>query len=249
MRALERDHWVWTMLALVWLAGCGRQPDQGQAILAAYDEIASASLWPGFVPDSVPLAVFDGATTYLIRHPDPPAEFAPVADRPGLWSYAGQHEAVRANMSTEIAGAHTATLLTGSDTTVSHAALAATLVHEAFHVYQRQNHPDWQANEVELFVYPVEDVELLELRYLETEALRRALSAGDGATRACWSRGALALRWRCGTQGRALREHGGRLDRLRAWLGAVRRHSPLYPESGDGRRSRRSIRGPDLRGG
>lgn len=194
MRVLPSYRRSWTLLALAWVAACGRQPERGQAILAAYDEIAAADLWPGFVPDSVPLAVYDGRTTYLLRHPDPPADFSPVAGRPDLWSFLGHYEAVRANTSTEIGGALTATLLSGSDTTRSPARLAAVLLHEAFHVYQRQNHPDWQANEVELFVYPVEDAGLLAERRLETEALRRALGARDHTARACWTGRALAIR-------------------------------------------------------
>jgi hypothetical protein len=194
MRALLSCRLSWTLLVLACAAACGRQPERGQAIIAAYDEIAAADLWPGFAPDSLPLAVYDGRTTYLVRHPDPPAEFAPVAGRPDLWSYDGHHEAVRANTSTEIGGALSATLLGGSDTTHAPATLAAVLLHEAFHVYQRQKHPAWQANEVELFVYPVEDAGLLAERRLETEALRRALGAHDETARACWAGRALALR-------------------------------------------------------
>jgi hypothetical protein len=194
MRTPLSNRRTWTLLVLACVAACGRQPDQGQAILTTYDEIASASLWPGFLPDSVPLAVYDGRTTYLLRHPDPPADFSPVAGRPDLWSFAGHYDAVRANTSTEIGGALTATLLSGGDSTRSPATLAAVLVHEAFHVYQRQNHPDWWTNEFELFTYPVEDAGLLAERRLETEAVRRALGARDDTARACWTRCALALR-------------------------------------------------------
>ncbi|UCF21479.1 MAG: hypothetical protein JSU87_08870 [Gemmatimonadota bacterium] len=162
--------------------------------MAAYDEIAKADYWPGFAPESIPLAVYDGDNTYLLRHPSPPEGFTAVGDRQGLWVFTGQHELVRANFSVEIGGVLTAALLAGSDTAAAPRTLAATLIHEAFHVYQRREHPDWQANEVELFTYPVEDVDLLAFRRLETEALRRALKAPDVGERACWARRAVELR-------------------------------------------------------
>ncbi len=194
MHASSGQRSVWLLLVFAWSAGCDGPLDRGQSILAAYDEIADEDYWPGFAPDSVPLAVYDGRSTYLARHPDPPEGFSAVEGREGLWVYPGQHELVRANFSVEIGGVLTAALLGGIDTTASPATLAATLLHEAFHVHQGEKHPDWQANEVELFTYPVEEVDLLALRRLETEALRRALEAADQAGRKCWARRAVELR-------------------------------------------------------
>lgn len=59
---------------------------------------------------------------------------------------------------------------------------------------QREHYPTWTANEVELFVYPIEDAKLLGLRRLESEALRRALLAQGPEEAACWVATALAMR-------------------------------------------------------
>jgi hypothetical protein len=68
------------------------------------------------------------------------------------------------------------------------------LFHEAFHVFQRERHAAWSANEVELFAYPVDDPELLALQRLEAEALRRALVATERDPAVCWAGTALDLR-------------------------------------------------------
>ena len=85
-------------------------------------------------------------------------------------------------------------MLEGAVGSVDLTRLAAIALHEAFHVFQRQRHPGWQANEADLFVYPVDDPDLLALRRLETEALGRALTAADEAVSVCWAIEALALR-------------------------------------------------------
>jgi len=70
----------------------------------------------------------------------------------------------------------TATLRADARPDATAASLAATALHEAFHVFQREQHPGWSGNEGDLFLYPVDDVQLLVLRRLESEALRRALA-------------------------------------------------------------------------
>ena len=154
------------------------------------------SLWPGFDPLAIPLAVFDGERTYLFRHPDPPKGFTPVADAgPAARALEGRHEAVTANTNSEIGGVATATLIIDPERTDrSPASLAAVAIHEAFHVHQRARHPGWIGNEADLFVYPTDSPELLASRRLETRALRRALADQDAAGAACWARRALELR-------------------------------------------------------
>ena len=66
--------------------------------------------------------------------------------------------------------------------------LAATAIHESFHVFQRKHHPHWQANEVDLFVYPIDNADLLALRRLESEALREALATASPSRAACLGR-------------------------------------------------------------
>lgn len=154
------------------------------------------ALWPGFDPLVVPLAVYDGDRTFLFRHPAPPAGFVPVSnDSPAAYVWTGRHEAVTANSNAEVGGVPTATvLLDRPQPGRSLLDMAAVAVHEAFHVYQRARHPSWIVNEADLFTYPTDASDLLALRRLETEALRRALTADEATDAACWARKALALR-------------------------------------------------------
>ncbi|MEA2690731.1 MAG: hypothetical protein QOJ16_118 [Acidobacteriota bacterium] len=148
------------------------------------------SFWPGFDPLVIPLALYDGQVTWLFRHPHPPPEFGP--GQGGARIADGRPEALRANTGAEIGGVPTATLILTS----SHSARdwAAVAVHEAFHVFARQHHPGWSGDEMELFVYPLEAREPLILRREETQALRRALAAGDPESAACWADAAVRLR-------------------------------------------------------
>jgi hypothetical protein len=153
-------------------------------------ELAERDLWPGFDPRAVPLLIHDGERTWLFRHPAPPDGFRPVDDAHVM---DGRHPAAIANTSAEIGGVQTAVLWERAlDRPVD--AVAATAVHEAFHAFQRDHHPGWIANEVDFFVYPMDDAEALALRRLESEALRRALRASDRSAAACWARAALDLR-------------------------------------------------------
>ncbi len=173
-----------------------KTPTASSVAVAEQREAASATLWPGFDPMSIPLAVFDGQRTWLFRHPSPPEGFVPQEGaRPACSAYPGRFPAMTANTSADIGDVTTATLmLSDSGETRSTDDLAAIAIHEAFHVYQRGRHPGWQANEAALFMYPVDDAHLLSLRRLETEALRRALDASDGEGAACFAREALKRR-------------------------------------------------------
>lgn len=147
----------------------------------------------GFDPLAVPLALFDGERTWLFRHPSPPLGFEPAEiSLTGAAVMAGRHDAVSANTNAEIAGVGTATvMLEGAAQRRAPEDVAAMAIHEAFHVFQRARHPGWTGNEVVLFTYPVGDAELLALRRLEFESLRRALAAGtwhDAACRASFER-------------------------------------------------------------
>lgn len=154
------------------------------------------ALWPGFDPLAIPLAVYDGERTFLFRHPAPPQGFTPVTGAvPGTYAWKGRHEAVTANTNSEIGGVPTATLIVDrAEPGRSLLNLAAVAIHEGFHVYQRARHPGWIGNEADLFVYPTDSTDLLALRRLETEALRRALATDDMVGAACWARRALAFR-------------------------------------------------------
>ncbi len=191
---------VYFLIVFLVVGACASTQDQGKRALSLAREVERLaglrSLWPGFEPMAIPLAVFDGERTYLFRHPALPEGFGGVAlAKRGVLAYEGRHPAITANTSADIGGTTTATvLLDGFGPEQSLTDLAAVALHEAFHVYQRDRHPGWQANEADLFVYPTGDDRLLALRRLETEALRRSLATTDTAESACWARQALALR-------------------------------------------------------
>ena len=157
---------------------------------------ARGSLWPGYDPLAVPLAVYTGGATFLFRHPAPPDGFTPVggSSREAM-EWPGRHPAATSNSSAELGGTVSATLLAdGERGARPPAELAAVAIHEAFHVYQRARHPAWVGNEGDLVLYPVDDARLLALRRLESAALRRALAQHDSAQGACGAAAALEYR-------------------------------------------------------
>jgi hypothetical protein len=164
------------------------------ALIAKVDQLAARDLWPGYDPRQIPLAIYAGDHTLLFRHPNPPSEFGPLPGQADVSGFDGLHPAVRANSSAELEGVVTATMLLDNPDGKSVVDSAGLVIHEMFHVFQRTRHPDWTANEVELFVYPVEDVELLALWRLETEALRRAIAATETVAVASWAQAALEAR-------------------------------------------------------
>lgn len=165
-----------------------------QAVHALAAAPTNASLWPGFDPLKIPLAVFDGQSTWLFRHPSPPAGFVSLSSQPGAFVKPGRLEGIVANSSADIGGIATGTLIVDPKVQRGNVEWAAIAVHEAFHVFQRAKHPGWIANEADLFVYPVDDAALLSLRRLETTALQQALATEDRDTSSCWARLAMNLR-------------------------------------------------------
>lgn len=161
------------------------------AVLAELDRMLDLPLWPGFEPRRIPVAIYDGERTILARHPSPPPEFKREGD---IWTYLGRHPQMRANTSVDLGGVSTATVLMDPGSVTSPREWAAILIHESFHVFQRQRHATWQGDEGQLFLYPMDDAGPLGARRLETEALRRALAAKDPKEAACWARRALDMR-------------------------------------------------------
>ena len=152
-------------------------------------------VWPGFEPQSIPLTLFDGKDTYLWRHPDPTEPFKEVAHSSDLYIMPGRHDKLVANSLTEINGVTTATLFYNlEDKQMLLPQLLALMVHEAFHVYQQAAFHQAQANEMDLFIYPLDDTDLLIKRRLETYALGKALKAKDKAAKAVWAATALDYR-------------------------------------------------------
>ncbi len=163
------------------------------AVVEEIDRISERPLWPGFEPRTIPFEVLDGGQTWLVRHPHPPAEFAPVARRKDIRVFQGRHASLRANTSVAIGGVPTATASFEGGASEPRR-LAALVLHEMFHVFQGLRHPRWGGNEVDLFVYPTDDAEALALRRLESDAFRGALAAGDRAATGSWAARALETR-------------------------------------------------------
>lgn len=189
------------MMVTVLVAAC-ESPDKnpsGEKALAINQTISQIAdqldLWPGFDPMTVPLAIYTGKATWLFRHPSPPEDFAElIVNGERVFRREGRHPLVTSNTVRKLADSYTATLLAhGEFGQASPAALAATALHESFHVHQYTHHPDWVANETVLFIYPDDDPQLLALRRLESIALERAVH-GDEKEVACWTARALEQR-------------------------------------------------------
>lgn len=188
------------LLAHALPAASAQRPPRGgaAAVYAVIEEVertaARRALWPGFDPRRVPLAVFNGDTTFLFRHPNPPAEFVSLSSRQGVWAFAGRHESVTGNAPAPLGGVLTATAMLTPDARSTVREQAALVIHESFHVFQRERHADWTANELELFVYPFEDADALSLRRMETLALARAEASRAKGPAQCWAVAALKFR-------------------------------------------------------
>lgn len=184
------------ILLLILLAGCGRRKTpSASSVEGEFLRIAGAdTLWPGFDPISVPLAIFDGTKTHLFRHPAPPGEFQ---ETKGAFVLGGRHPAIVANSSARIGDVITATLILQPPLSdLSAKEIAAVGLHEAFHVFQGKTERSWGANETDLFTYPVDDVLALILRRTETQALRRAFASQSEEEMAGWAQAALDARSR-----------------------------------------------------
>lgn len=165
-----------------------------ERVVEAYDGLAQRARWPGFQPTAVPLALSDTDGTYLVRHPSPPEPFEPMRGA-DAWVADSVPAELRANTEARIDEVWTAAVTTPAGEWDA-SGLAALLLHETFHVFQTTTHPEWTANEVDLFTYPVGSERALHLRRLETGALRRALTAPDSLRELCWSHELLDLRAR-----------------------------------------------------
>jgi len=185
------------LAALLWTGPGARlaaQEAEVLEILAAIDSLGTDQLWPGFDPSQVPVAIYDGERTWLFRHPAPPPDFKPFESRDQLAYLEGQHDAVRGNTATELEGVVTATLLLATlDDFPSAIDRAGVAIHEAFHAYQRQAHPEWGEFGLGLDS-PDTDAHLVALRRLETDLVRRAVAADNDENAAALAAAALEVR-------------------------------------------------------
>jgi len=162
------------------------------AFVSAIDAAGAGRVWPGFDPSAWPVALFDGNQTILLRHPNPPGEFAPMPDRAGVLRMPGRHPAVVSNSTREIAGVRTATVVATPDRSVESTMLAS--IEEVFHVFFLGRHANVRPNEMVRYGYPVKAERNLALLLAEDEALARALEAGSAQQAATWVAAALRIR-------------------------------------------------------
>ena len=197
------------------------------AFVRALDEAAARGVWPGFSPTGIPVALYDGEHTILLRHPSPPPEFSPMPGRPGVLIANGRHPGVTGNSTREIGGVRTATVIATPAQPVERTMLA--VVEEVFHVFWLARHPSFRPNEMARYAYPLDDVENLGRLVAENEALARALEAQRIDDAAGWA--AVALADPPGTRP----ETGRRRSRLRDVAGNDGRHRQLRGQGFGGR--------------
>ena len=160
-------------------------------VRAAFDRVrrAPGDLWPDFTPASTPLLVSDGNDTHLSGAvPEEPGWLPQGQD----WRWPGRHPALVASTAVTLPGGVVAAgvLLPGGVDDAD--ALAAILVHEAFHVYQlAHDSPAWEADELAAVAAPAPAAETLHAHAEEAQALGRALAAPDWQAEA-----RRALAWR-----------------------------------------------------
>jgi hypothetical protein len=162
------------------------------AFVRTLDATAELRLWPGFNPAGMPIALFDGDKTILLRHPNPPPEFSPLPDHPGVLFFKGRYPAVVSNSVVEIGGVLTGTVLATPNENIHGTLLAC--IEEVFHAFWRPRHPSFRPDEIVRYEYPIDDPENLVRLIAEDEALARAIEAADDAEAAGW--GATAFRIR-----------------------------------------------------
>jgi hypothetical protein len=180
----------------------GRQEGPFRDVFALMEEVDRRSepgLWPGFFPRQIPAAIFDGRDTYLFGFGRPPGGFAPAPGRPDVFVSPGQHGAVVANRRVLIEGTWVATTIPGYGPSGNHrsktlADIAAVVLHEKFHVFQKMRHPDWRPNDLVLLSYPLDRPESLARRRLELEAFRRAAADPILDEAAAWAKTGLDIR-------------------------------------------------------
>jgi hypothetical protein len=173
----------------------GQPPSASRDVFAfvrALDEAAARGVWPGFSPAGIPVALYDGEHTILLRHPSPPPEFSPMPGRPGVLVVKGRHPGVTGNSTRELGGVRTATVIATPAQPVERTMLA--VVEEVFHVFWLARHPSFRPNEMARYAYPLDDVENLGRLVAEDEALARALEAQRIDDAAGWVAAALGIR-------------------------------------------------------
>ncbi|MBN2207237.1 MAG: hypothetical protein JW742_07520 [Candidatus Aminicenantes bacterium] len=156
--------------------------------------IEASSSWPGFAPDAVPAAVFDGAKTYLFDHPRPPLDFKPIEGSDRVRVFEGRYGGVDAKAKVRIGETWVAACRTarpvgdpGSGQAFTMRALAEVILQQKFQIFLARRHPDWVPDPAHQLVYPPDNDRTLTLRRVELAALRRAVEAEADEDAASWA--------------------------------------------------------------
>jgi hypothetical protein len=169
------------------------------SIIRTYLRLArdrSGAIWPGFRPDTMPVAVVVGGGTLLFNWTGSlPPGFATVAGLPGVgWRDSAGLGA--ASTGTRIGDRGVAQVAAGA---VDPADLIPTAFHEAFHVYQASQRREGRRfgageNSFHVVSYPIFDPTNEALFAIETRVLATALEARDRGRRRELARQFVAVR-------------------------------------------------------
>lgn len=157
------------------------------------------SLWPNFMVTEIPVMVFDSVNTWLFHSNIAPDGFTAVQEHQDVYMFKGQHPLVRGNSIVRAGDQWIATSVfssyarrTGEKYSLKD--LAGIIIHEQFHIFQRNKHPRWRQNDAYMLLYPTETQVSLFLRRIEKEAFKRAVLSSKSAEIVAWVNEALRYR-------------------------------------------------------
>ena len=187
------------ILLLFLLAPDNRPVAAATDVMKIVSAQSAQMLWPNFRPAEIPVLVFDSVDTWLFFSKEPPEGFTAVEQHPGVYLFKGQYPLVRGNSVVRLGNRWTATSVFSSHARrtgerYTERDLAGIIIHEQFHVFQREKHPRWRQNDGVLLRYPAETPEALLLRRSEKEAFRRAVISVNPPEINGWVREALKYR-------------------------------------------------------
>ena len=179
--------------------GKDRQVEDVFKVMEIVTKSIDKPLWPNFKATEIPVLVFDSINTWLFYSNVPPDGFNEVKMHPGVYMFTGKHPLVQGNSIVRISNSWIATCKFSSyaqRTGEKYSArdLAGIIIHEQFHIFQRNKHPTWRANDGYLLMYPTETQEALFLRRVEKEAFKRAVLANKPEEITGWVKEALSYR-------------------------------------------------------
>jgi hypothetical protein len=181
------------ILLLFLFAPDNRPVETATDVIKIVSEQSNLLLWPDFRPTEIPVPVSDSVDTWLFYSNEPPEGFTAVEQYPGVYLFKGQHPLVRGNSVVRLGNWWTATSvfsrharMTGERYTERD--LAVLMIHEQFHVFQREKHLRWRQDDGVLLRSPAETTDALFLRRSEKEAFRRVVLSANTEEMTVWVR-------------------------------------------------------------